>query len=94
MRKMSDEVGQTSNVVARKEQRSREETTCPACMWRQYMWLQLRANFAGQYIKMSMSLVYLSMHNEGIEAFSKRIRCCSVDGRKRYENDKCGRKSF
>ena len=21
-------------------------------------------------------------------------RCCSVDGRKRYENDKCGRKSF
>ena len=26
--------------------------------------------------------------------FSKRIRRCSVDGRKRYENDKCGRKSF
>ena len=31
---------------------------------------------------------------EGIKAFSKRIRRCSVDGRKRYENDKCGRKSF
>ena len=31
---------------------------------------------------------------EGTKAFSKRIRRCSVDGRKRYENDKCGRKSF
>ena len=31
------------------------------------------------------------MRTEGIKAFSKRIRRCSVDGRKRYENDKCGR---
>ena len=30
----------------------------------------------------------------GYKAFSKQIRRCSVDGRKRYENDKCGRKSF
>ena len=29
----------------------------------------------------------LSMRTEGIKAFSKRIRCCSADGRKRYEND-------
>ena len=28
------------------------------------------------------------------KAFSKRTQRCSVDGRKRYENDKCGRKSF
>ena len=38
--------------------------------------------------------VHMSMRTEGIKAFSKRIRRCSVDGRKRYENDKCGRKSF
>ena len=37
--------------------------------------------------------VHMSMRTEGIKAFSKRIRRCSVDGRKRYENDKCGRKS-
>ena len=28
---------------------------------------------------------HLSMHTEGIKAFSKRIRLCSVDGRKWYE---------
>ena len=38
------------------------------------------ANFAGRYIE-------LSMRTEGIKAFSKRIRRCSADGRKRYEND-------
>ena len=27
------------------------------------------------------------MRTEGIEAFSKRIRRCSADGRKRYKND-------
>ena len=27
------------------------------------------------------------MRTKGIKAFSKRIRCCSADGRKRYEND-------
>ena len=37
---------------------------------------------------MCMRRVYLSMRIEGIKAFSKRIRHCSVDGRKRYENDK------
>ena len=37
---------------------------------------------------------HLSMRTEGIRAFSKRIRRCSVDGWKRYENDKCGLKSF
>ena len=41
-----------------------------------------------------MRRVHLSMRTEGIKAFSKRIRRCSVDGRKRYENDKCGRNSF
>ena len=34
------------------------------------------------------------MRSEGIKAFSKRIRRCGVDKRKRYENDKCGRKCF
>ena len=29
----------------------------------------------------------LSMRTEGIKAFSKRIRRCSADGRKRYENN-------
>ena len=56
--------------------------------------LQFRANFAGRYIEMRMRRVHLSMHTEGIKAFSKPIRRCSVDGWKRYENDKCGRKSF
>ena len=51
------------------------------------MWLQFHANFVGRYIKMRMLRVYLSMQTEGIKAFSKRIRRCSVDGRKRYEND-------
>ena len=58
------------------------------------MWLQFRANFVGRYIEMRMRRAHLSMHTEGIKAFSKRIRRCSVDGRKRYENDKSGRKSF
>ena len=49
------------------------------------MWLQFRANFAGGYIEMRMRLVHLSMHTEGIKAFLKRIRRCSVDGRKWYE---------
>ena len=53
-----------------------------------------RANFAGRYIDMRMSPVHLSMRTEGITAFSKWIQRCSVDGRKRYENDKCGHKSF
>ena len=53
-----------------------------------------RANFAGRYIEMGMRPVHLSMRTEGITAFSKRIRRCSVDGRKRYENDKCGGRSF
>ena len=43
--------------------------------------------FADRYIEMRMRRVHLSMHTEGIKAFSKRIRCCSADGRKRYEND-------
>ena len=30
----------------------------------------------------------------GYKAFSIRIRRCSVEGRKRYEKGKCGRKSF
>ena len=36
----------------------------------------------------------LSMRIEGIKAFLKPIQRCSVDVRKRYESDKCGRKSF
>ena len=51
-------------------------------------------NFAGRYIEMRMRPVHLRMRTESIKAFSKRIRRCSVDGRKRYENDKCGPKSF
>ena len=51
-------------------------------------------NFAGQYIEIRMRRVHLSMRTEGIKAFSKRIRCSSLDGRKRYENNTCGRKSF
>ena len=47
------------------------------------MWLQFRANFTEQYIEMGMRRVYLSMRTEGIKAFSKRIKRCSVDG----END-------
>ena len=58
------------------------------------MWLQFCANFASRYIEMCMHRVHLSMPTEGIKAFLKQIRRCSVDGRKRYENDKCGRKSF
>ena len=61
------------------------------------MWLQFRANFAGRYIEMRMRRVHLNMRNEGVIEFSKRtrrIRRCSVDGRKLYENDKCGCKSF
>ena len=58
------------------------------------MWLQFRANFAGRYIEMRMRLVDLSMRTEGRKAFSKRIRRCSVDGRKRYENDKTAPFSF
>ena len=52
------------------------------------------ANFAGRYIEMRMRRVHMSMRTEGIKTFSKRIWGCSVDGRKRYENDKCGHKSF
>ena len=38
------------------------------------------------YIEMRMRRIHLSMRTEGITAFfSKRIRRCSVDGRKRYE---------
>ena len=51
-------------------------------------------NFASRYIEMRMRRVHLTMHTEGIKAFSKRIRRCSVDGRKGYENDTYGRKSF
>ena len=61
---------------------------------RDYHVASFRANFAGRYIEMRMRRVYLSMRTEGIKAFSKRIRRGSVDGRKRYENGKCGRKSF
>ena len=59
------------------------------------MSLQFRANFAGRFIETHMRRrrAHLSMRTEGIKAFSKRIRRCSVDGRKRYENVKCRRKS-
>ena len=35
---------------------------------------------------MRMRPVHLSMRTEVIKAFSKRMRRCSVDGRKRYES--------
>ena len=34
------------------------------------MWLQFLTNFAGRYIEMRMRPVLLSMHTEGIKAFS------------------------
>ena len=40
-----------------------------------------------RYIEIRMRRVHLSMRTEGIKALSKRIRCCSTDGRNRYEND-------
>ena len=43
---------------------------------------------------MRMRRVHESMRNAVIKEFSKRIRRCSVDGRKRYEHEKRGRKSF
>ena len=61
---------------------------------RRYHVALISRNFAGRYIEMRMRRVDLNMRTEGIKAFSKRIRRCSVDWRKRYENDKCGRKSF
>ena len=51
------------------------------------------SNFAGQYIKMRMRRVHLSMCTEGIKAFSKWTRRCSVYERKRYENEKWGCRS-
>ena len=56
-------------------------------------------NFAGRFIEMRVrpasraSSSFEHAHWEYKNVF-KRIRRCSVDGRKRYENDKCGRKSF
>ena len=61
---------------------------------RRYRVALISRNFAGRYIEMPVRRVHLSMRTEGITAFSKRIRRCSVDGRKRYENDKCRRKYF
>ena len=43
-------------------------------------------------IELHTRRVYLNMRTEGIKAFSKQIRRCGMDGRKRYENGKCGRK--
>ena len=48
------------------------------------MGLQFRANVADRYIEIHMRRVHLIMRTESIKAFSKRIRRCSVDGRKRY----------
>ena len=42
--------------------------------------LQCGFNFVDRYIEMLMRRVHLSMRTEGIKAFSKRIRRCSVDG--------------
>ena len=61
---------------------------------RRYHVASFSCQFRSRYIEMRMRGVHLSMHTEGIKAFSKRIRRCGVDGRKRYENDKCGRKCF
>ena len=36
----------------------------------------------------------VSIQNWGYNSVFKQIRRCSVGGRKRYKNDKCGRKSF
>ena len=54
------------------------------------MWLQFRANFAGRYIEMRMRRVHSSMCTEGIKAFLKRMRRCSVDGRKQLTLETTG----
>ena len=61
---------------------------------RRYRVASILRHFVGRNTEMRMRRVLLSMRTEGITAFSKRIRRCSVDGRKRYQNDKCRRKSF
>ena len=50
---------------------------------RRYHVASIRANFADRYIEMRMHRAHFSMRTEGIKAFSKKIRRCSVDG----END-------
>ena len=61
---------------------------------RRYRVASISHNFAGRNIEMRMRRVLLIMRTEGITAFSKQIQRCSVDGRKRYQNDKCRRKLF
>ena len=56
--------------------------------------LRILLRLAAVNIEMRMRRVHLIMRTEGIKAFSKRKRRCSVEGGKRYENDKCGRNSF
>ena len=61
---------------------------------RRYHVASISRQFRGPIYWNRMRGDHLSMRTEGIKAFSKRIRRCSVDVRKRYENYKCGRKSF
>ena len=85
-------LSENGNVI--KMDTTGRQTTRPKWRTNATMWLQFRANFVGRYFEMRMRRVHFSMRTEGIKAFPKRIQRCSVDGRKRYENDKCGRKSF
>ena len=46
------------------------------------MWLQFAPILLADILKCPCVKFILSMHIEGIKSFSKRIRHCSVDGRK------------
>ena len=57
------------------------------------MWLQFHANLRADILKCAcVDFIWpcALRHN----SVFKQIRRCSVDGRKRYENDKCGPRSF
>ena len=48
----------------------------------------------GQALPCGFNFAPISHAHLGYNSVFKQIRRCSVDSRKRYENDKCGRKSF
>ena len=52
------------------------------------------ANFPGPIYWNAHASSSFEYAHWGYKSVFKRIRRCSVDGRKRYEKDKCGRKSF
>ena len=61
-----------------------------------------RSNHVASILRQFRRPIYWNAHtlssfdhaHWGYNSIFKQIQHCSVDGRKRYENDKCGRKSF